>query len=170
MNETTARKTDPSNLLLSWFGCGYVRRAPGTAGSLGALPFAWAIQSTGVSWALPVASFVLFLLGVWLAGRHLTHAGPENGDPQWIVIDEAAGVWLALSALDPSWLSYSLGFLLFRLFDIWKPWPIGWIDRSVKGGLGVMLDDLVAGLFAALLLYGASLMWWIGRATTFPAS
>jgi phosphatidylglycerophosphatase A len=63
-----------------------------------------------------------------------------------------------------------LGFLLFRLFDIWKPWPIGWVDQKVKGGLGVMLDDYVAGLFAALLLYAASLMWWIGPAFTLTAS
>jgi phosphatidylglycerophosphatase A len=135
---------------------------------LGALPFAWAIQATGTPWALPLASLALFALGVWLAGRHLRDTEAESRDPQWIVIDEVAGIWLTVSVLDPSWLSYSLGFLLFRLFDIWKPWPIGWIDRRVKGGFGVMLDDYVAGLFAALLLYAGSLMWWIVPAATFP--
>ncbi len=163
---TAFRKSAPQILLLSWFGCGYARRAPGTVGSVGALPFAWGIQATGVEWALPLASLVVFLAGVWLAGRHLQSLGAEGGDPQWIVLDEVAGVWLAVSLLDPSWASYALGFLLFRLLDIWKPWPIGWVDRSVKGGLGVMLDDYLAGLFAALLLYAASLMWWIGPAST----
>lgn len=164
------KKTSPQSLLLSWFGCGYATRAPGTVGSLGALPFAWAIQSTGIPWALPVASLLTFALGCWLSGRYLAEIGAEGGDPQWIVLDEVAGVWLAVSLLDPSWLSYALGFLLFRLFDIWKPLPIGWIDQKVKGGLGVMLDDYVAGLFAALLLYAASLMWWIGPASTLTAS
>lgn len=79
-------------------------------------------------------------------------------------------MWLAVSLLDPSWLSYALGFLIFRLFDIWKPWPIGWVDQNVEGGLGVMLDDYLAGLFAALLLYAVSLMWWIGPAFTPTAS
>jgi phosphatidylglycerophosphatase A len=164
---TSFRKTAPQNLLLSWFGCGYAKRAPGTVGSAGALPFAWAIQATGAPWALPLASFIAFVLGCWLSARHLRDLGAEGGDPQWIVLDEVAGVWLAVSLIDPSWLSYALGFLLFRLLDIWKPWPIRWVDGSVKGGLGVMLDDYLAGLFAALLLYAASLMWWIGPASTF---
>jgi len=165
---STLRKTSPQNLALAWFGCGYVPRAPGTMGAVGALPFAWAIQATGLAWALPLASFLAFALGCWLAGRHLAETKAEGADPQWIVLDEVAGTWLAVSLIDPSWLSYAAGFLLFRLFDIWKPWPIGWIDRSVKGGLGVMLDDYVAGLFAALLLYAASLVWWIGPASTAP--
>lgn len=128
------------------------------------------MQATGIPWVLPLASLLAFALGCWLSARHLADLGAEGGDPQWIVLDEIAGMWLAVSLLDPSWLSYSLGFLLFRLFDIWKPWPIGWIDQKVKGGLGVMLDDYVAGLFAALLLYAASFMWWIGPASNFTAS
>jgi phosphatidylglycerophosphatase A len=157
---STFRKSSPRNLTLSWFGCGYVRRAPGTVGAAGALPFAWLIQSTDIAWALPLASLIAFALGVYLSGRHLAESGAD-GDPQWIVIDEVAGVWLAISLFDPSVLSYAGGFLLFRLLDIWKPWPIGWVDSSVKGGLGVMLDDYVAGFFAALLLYAVSLVWWI---------
>lgn len=157
-------------LVLAWFGAGYAKRAPGTVGSAAALPFAWAIQSTDVPWALPVASLIAFLVGWWLSARHDKRCGGDVGDPQWIVIDEVAGVWLAISLIDPSWLSYALGFLLFRLFDIWKPWPIGWVDRTVTGGLGVMLDDYLAGLFAALLLYAASLMWWIGPVSSLPGS
>jgi phosphatidylglycerophosphatase A len=158
---STFRKTRPRNLILSWFGCGYVRWAPGTAGAAGALPLAWLIQSTDVAWALPLASLIAFVLGVYLSGQHLADSGTDEGDPQWIVLDEVAGVWLAVSLFDPSALSYAGGFLLFRLLDIWKPWPIGWVDRRVKGGLGVMLDDYVAGFFAALLLYAVSLVWWI---------
>lgn len=169
LRKTAPRPLNPEALILAWFGCGYVKRAPGTMGSVGALPFAWAIQSTGLPWALPCASLAIFALGWWLSARHLAANGAEDADPQWIVLDEVAGVWLAVSLIDPSWLSYALGFLLFRLFDIWKPWPIGWVDRSVKGGLGVMLDDYLAGLFAALLLYAASLMWWIGPASTFAS-
>lgn len=164
MNDTPPdRRTTLPHLLLAWFGCGYARRAPGTVGSVGALPFAWAIQNSGPSWALSAASLLLFALGVWLSGRYLKEIGAEGGDPQWIVIDEVAGVWLALSLTSPSWSSYAIGFLCFRMFDIWKPWPISWIDRSFKGGLGVMLDDYVAGLFVALLLYAATLVWWIGK-------
>ena len=162
------RKTAPRNLLLAWFGCGYVRYAPGTVGSAAALPFAWAIQSSGAAWALPLASVALFILGCWLSGRYLTEIKLERGDPQWIVLDEVAATWLTVSILEPSWLSYAAGFLLFRLLDIWKPWPISWVDREVGGGLGVMLDDYVAGLFAALLLYAASLVWWIGPLALAP--
>src|SRR5688572_28978667 len=107
------RKTDPRNLILAWFGCGYARFAPGTVGSAGALPFAWAIQSTGIPWALPLASLLVFALGCRLAALHLAEIRAAEGDPQWIVLDEVAGTWLAVSLLDPSWLSYSAGFLLF---------------------------------------------------------
>lgn len=165
MSETprpSVRKTSPRNLILAWFGCGYVRRAPGTIGSVGALPFAWALQTLGPPILLPAASLLVFALGWWLTHLHLREdTDRSRTDPQWIVIDEVAGMWLAVSAFDPSWLTYALGFLLFRLFDIWKPWPIGWVDRHVKGGLGVMLDDYLAGLFAALLLYVTALVRWI---------
>lgn len=149
------------SLALSWFGCGYVRRAPGTVGSVGALPFAWAIQTTAHPLALPLASLLVFGLGCWLAGRHLKENPSGADDPQWIVLDEVAGVWLAVSIVGPSWASYAAGFLLFRILDIWKPWPVGWVDRNVKGGVGIMLDDYLAGFIAALLLYGAALVWWI---------
>lgn len=148
--------------LLAWFGCGFARRAPGTVGSLGALPVAWLIQSlSDHPAALALASFGLLLFGWWAAAQHLLEHPASENDPQWIVIDEVAGVWLAVSLIDPSWLSYAVGFALFRLLDIWKPWPISWVDRNVKGGLGVMLDDYLAGFFAALLLYAAALVWWI---------
>ena len=75
-------------------------------------------------------------------------------DPGAIVIDEVAGQWLVLVAapLDP--LAYALAFLLFRIFDIWKPWPVRWADRHVKGGLGIMLDDILAAIYAVALLSG----------------
>lgn len=157
-------KFSPQNLLLSWFGCGYVGRAPGTIGTLGALPCAWIIQTLTPPPTLVAASLGLFILGWWLAERHIAAAretDPNTADPQWIVLDEVAGMWLAISLFEPSWFSYAGGFLFFRLFDIWKPWPVGWADRNVKGGLGVMLDDYIAGLLAALLLYAATLVWWI---------
>jgi phosphatidylglycerophosphatase A len=88
--------------------------------------------------------------GWWAAATVAKAEGIE--DPAEIVIDEVAGQWLVLVAAPPSPLAYSLAFLLFRIFDIWKPWPVRWAERRVKGGLGIMLDDILAAVYAALLL------------------
>jgi phosphatidylglycerophosphatase A len=93
---------------------------------------------------------LLFLLGVWLCERTSRDLGVH--DHAGIVWDEWVGLLVTLWLLPPGWLWLLLGFLLFRLFDILKPWPIGWLDRRVGGGLGIMLDDLVAGLCGFLLL------------------
>jgi phosphatidylglycerophosphatase A len=83
-----------------------------------------------------------------------------GGDPGAVVIDEVAGQWLAVVLLRADPLAYFLAFVFFRLFDIAKPWPVGWLDRTLKGGLGIMVDDLMAGLYAGVLGYG---LWlWIG--------
>jgi phosphatidylglycerophosphatase A len=111
-------------------------------------------------------------LGVGLAGLVVLAAGipaaesycraSAKSDPSEVVIDEVAGQLLALALVPPDWLSYALGFLFFRVFDILKPGPIGWADRKIKGGLGVMLDDVIAGVLAGLLLYalGKGTGWW----------
>lgn len=147
----------PAFLLATWFGCGRAAKAPGTWGSLAALPFAWIIQSWGGAMALLAAAAFCFAVGWWAAAVYVRRTGTD--DPKEVVIDEVAGQWLVLAAapLDPA--LYALGFLLFRIFDIWKPWPVNLADRTVGGGLGVMLDDILAALYGAALLALAAL-WW----------
>jgi phosphatidylglycerophosphatase A len=124
--------------------------APGSWASLAALPVAWAIVCLWGVLGLAVVAGIAFALGWWTAGAVAKATG--IGDPGVVVIDEVAGQWLVLVAapLDP--LAYALAFLLFRIFDIWKPWPVRWADRHLKGGLGIMLDDLLAALYAVLVL------------------
>jgi phosphatidylglycerophosphatase A len=148
----------PARLLATWFGCGLLPRAPGTWGSLAALPFAWGLAAAGGWPALAVGAVLLFAIGLWACQRVVDASGAE--DPGECVIDEVAGQWLALVAapLDP--LAYAFGFAAFRLFDIVKPWPASWADRELKGGLGIMLDDIFAGLYAAALVF--ALGRWVG--------
>lgn len=142
---------DPAILLATWFGAGYLPKAPGTWGSLAALPFAWALLAAGGPSLLAVAALLVSLAGWWAADRYMAASGTH--DPGQIVVDEVAGQWLALlGAPHLSWWGFAAGFLLFRLFDIVKPWPVSWADRKVPGGLGVMLDDVLAGVMAALAL------------------
>ena len=98
------------------------------------------------------------LLGFYLCGKTARDMGVH--DHPGIVWDEIAGYWLTMTALPASWSWALAGFVLFRLFDIWKPWPISWLDRQVHGGVGIMVDDLLAGLFAWAILFSAS-QWMI---------
>ncbi len=141
----------PAHLLATWFGIGLLPKAPGTWGSLAALPFAWLLSLWGGPIALISGAFLVFLGGVW-AAQCLENA---NGlkDPGYIVIDEVAGQWLTLAAVPADPLLYAVGFVLFRIMDIAKPWPINWLDRNVAGGFGVMLDDIGAGAYAGIALY-----------------
>ncbi|HEX9489214.1 MAG TPA: phosphatidylglycerophosphatase A [Stellaceae bacterium] len=149
----------PAALLATWFGAGLLPGAPGSWGSLAALPFAWAIATLFGPAALLVAAAVLFVVGWWAAEQ----VGRASGvaDEGSIVIDEVAGQWLTLAVAPPSAEAYVLGFVLFRLFDITKPWPARAAERNLPGGLGVMADDIVAGVYAAALLY---MLLMIGRA------
>lgn len=145
--------------LASLAGVGYLRPASGTWGSLAALPLAYGVHMVGGFWLLLGLTVVAFALG-WIAVRKLTAEG-HGEDPSWVVIDELVGQWIAifpvsygamLMSVDlwrlwPGWVS---GFVLFRLFDIWKPWIIGRVDR-MGTPLGVMLDDVLAGILAALI-------------------
>ncbi len=146
---------DPRLLLAFGFGSGLAPKAPGTAGTLVAVPFYLALAPLG-PWPYLVALLLISLLGVHLCGYAADALGVH--DHGGIVWDEIAGCLLCyaplllLSTSWPLWLSLAVGFGLFRLFDILKPWPIGWLDRRVGGGAGIMVDDLVAGLGAALVL------------------
>jgi phosphatidylglycerophosphatase A len=140
----------PAALLATGFGAGLLPGAPGTWGSLAALPCAWAIRAAGGPLALAAAAALAFALGCAAAGRVARSSG--RADPGFIVIDEVAGQWLALLPAALDWRAYAAAFLLFRIFDIAKPWPARAVERRVAGGLGIMLDDVVAALYALLLL------------------
>ena len=141
----------PPILLATWFGVGLLPKAPGTWGSIAALPFAWFIASIGGFTAMLLGVLLVSAIGWWACRGYLRRFGGE--DPSPVVIDEVAGQWLTLSYVSPDILLYGLGFLLFRFMDIMKPWPIGLADRKIKGGFGIMFDDLLAGFFAAVCLY-----------------
>lgn len=128
-------------------GIGRLPKAPGTWGSLIALPLGYGAYTFGG--VLPVLFLVdiLFLVGWWASRRYAAELG--EGDPGSIVIDEVVGQLIVIAILPPTLLNYGVAFAAFRFFDIWKPWPISWFDRNVHGGLGIMLDDTVAALFAA---------------------
>ena len=142
----------PAMIAATWFGCGLAPKAPGTVGSLGALPVAWIILSYwGWGW-LAAAAVAAAVLGILATAAVLKRSAVK--DPSFVVIDEVVGQWIALLPAGHDPVLFIAGFLAFRLFDIWKPWPVSWADRDVPGALGVMLDDLIAGVYAAAVVYG----------------
>jgi phosphatidylglycerophosphatase A len=141
----------PATLIATGFGIGRAPFAPGSFGSLAALAIAWAIRGR---WGIPglaVAFALVFVIGCWAAGAVAETSGVR--DPPTVVVDEIAGQWLALLAAPASPGGWGAAFLLFRLFDIWKPWPVRRAER-VNGGLGIMLDDLLAAGYAAISSWG----------------
>jgi phosphatidylglycerophosphatase A len=117
---------------------------------LAALPFAWFLWLLPRAWAWGIAA-VVFFLGVWAARSVIRRTGVH--DHQSIVIDEVCGIFLVTSIAPHSWAWYGAAFVLFRIFDIWKPWPVRWVDRKWKGGGGAMMDDIVAAMLAAAVLF-----------------
>lgn len=143
---------NPIHLLAFGLGSGLAKKAPGTFGTLAALPFWWLfLQGLSTPWYLAVL-VVGFVFGVWICDKTSQDLGVH--DHGGIVWDEWIGVWLTLLWLpwgqglwlDIAWLT--AGFVAFRFFDILKPWPIRWFDKRVGGGFGIMIDDIIAGLFA----------------------
>lgn len=141
----------PVTLIATWFGAGLAPIAPGTWGSIAALLLAWPIAVYGGGWALLAASLSIFCLGVWASGAYAR--ATNSKDPGQIVVDEVAGQWLALVAVPVEPIAYLAAFALFRLCDIVKPWPANWADRRLSGGMGVMLDDMIAGAYALLVVH-----------------
>ena len=141
--------TDPVNLLAFGLGIGLSPIAPGTLGSLLGVALAWTSFGLPLGLRLIIA-IVLIMSGIWLCGESARRIGVH--DHPGIVWDEIAGIYLALLIAPPSIMGWTLGFGFFRLFDIWKPWPIGDLNNRLKGGLGIMLDDFVAALYTVLLL------------------
>jgi phosphatidylglycerophosphatase A len=135
-------------VLATWFGCGLVPLAPGTAGTLAAVPLYLVLRSSGPAAVLFVA-VVLAIVGIWAADHVIAKTGLK--DPQIVVIDEVVGVLVTLAASRPTWSSVVLGVVLFRVFDQWKPWPARSLE-GLPGGLGVMMDDVAAGVWGAAVL------------------
>ena len=143
-------KWHPGTILLTWFYSGFSSVAPGTCGSLAAIPFAWVILNLFGYYTFLIVLCFLFMLGVWFS--HWALQKLEEKDPQFIVLDEVVGQGVVLAVAPITPVSYLLAFMLFRLFDIYKPWPIYLIDKKMRGALGIMLDDVVAGLYGAITL------------------
>ncbi len=141
-----------SKLIVTWFAAGTSKVAPGTAGSLAALPFVFILQHIG-----GFASVFVFSIAALIVGTYATHLYlaqyPEKSDPKEVVIDEVAGQSLVLCMLAPTLPAVVAGFVLFRFFDVVKPWPISLADKKVKGATGVMLDDMLAAIFALATLF-----------------
>jgi phosphatidylglycerophosphatase A len=157
MSDPIPRLPRALDLLAFGFGAGRSPKAPGTVGS------AVAVLWFAVFASMPLGFYLAWVLIAALAGIAICgEAARLMGvhDHGGIVWDEFVGQWIALIPLVPmldwdlrSTLGVLIGFLLFRLFDIWKPWPISWLDKRVHGGFGIMIDDVIAGIFAAILLY-----------------
>jgi phosphatidylglycerophosphatase A len=142
-------------LLASWFGAGYAPVAPGTAASSVAVVLAWLLHRYAGAgpWAFAALAALLFLPGVWAAGK--TAAAVGEKDPRLVVVDEVVGQWLTLAgATTFNWKSWVLALALFRIFDIWKPPPVKQLER-LPGGWGIVADDAMAGIYGALVLWGA---------------
>jgi phosphatidylglycerophosphatase A len=149
-----------SKIIATFFYVGLLPKAPGTWGSLAALPFAVILHALGSFPALLLATVFVFLIGWWATVQETS--GKKNHDPGEIVIDEVAGQWITLFPLSGMlwyheipifilpWPGLIAGFILFRIFDIYKPWPVSWADRQ-ETAFGVMLDDVLAGLMAAIV-------------------
>lgn len=142
---------DPSYFILSGFGAGLSPKAPGTMGTV----VGFLLYPLFRGLPLPIYLLlcgILFLLGSWLAHRIVR--GTPHADPQWIVFDEMVGYWIAMAGSSGTIATMILAFALFRFFDILKPWPISWCDKRPWGGLSIMLDDAVAGIFTVLVMMG----------------
>lgn len=147
--------------IATWFGSGLAPKASGTAGSLAALPFAFVIHYYVGNMALFIAAAAMFFIGWWASNQYLRHTG-QDGDPKEIVVDEVAGMWFTLSFLppNPTFKWYIGYFILFRFFDALKPWPISVADRKIKGGFGIMFDDILAAIFSIIAAWFVIMLWF----------
>lgn len=146
----------PARWLATWFGCGLSPRAPGTVGSIGAVPLHLALAL--LPWGAHLVAVVIVAgAGVWAAQRYATACGET--DPQRVVIDEVAGTVIAMGVVRTSpWFVQLAALVAFRVFDIWKPGPIRRLEHVEPIGAGIMCDDLLAGVFAGALVW---LGWWL---------
>lgn len=153
-----------NNFFITWFGCGWVPVAPGTAGTVGTIPLAYWIVINGEMWHRAALAAFVTLVAVFFVGLDQKW-NPENRDPSYVVIDETAGyLWSVVGAdvlfQGSIWWDLGIAFVLFRIFDVAKPFPGGWFDRKSKTGKGwlwrgacIVLDDVVAGWYSILVLW-----------------
>lgn len=149
-------------IIATWFGSGLLPIAPGTWGSLAAFPFAYLISVYFGPFTLIIGIGALFFIGTWASNK--VEKRSQEKDPRFIVVDEVVGQWIALLLLpflynlvDPDHSHYFsvpiavTAFIAFRIFDIWKPWPIKSVEKNVPDGFGIMLDDVIAGIYALII-------------------
>jgi phosphatidylglycerophosphatase A len=141
--------SDPVLFLAFGFGSGLAKKGPGTFGTLAAIPVYWLFAHTNLLF-YSVLTMIVTIVGVWICG--IAAEKLNEHDFGGIVWDEIAGFLITMWLVPLSWQTVIAGFILFRFFDILKPWPIKWLDRQVQGGLGIMIDDVLAGVFAGGLL------------------
>ncbi len=141
--------TDPIHFLAFGFGSGLAPKAPGTFGSVVGALIAWCML-----WLAPMhyvlLTIIMFGIGVWLCGASSAKLGVH--DHSGIVWDEIVGMMITYFLIPKGWIWLVLGFMLFRFFDVLKPWPISWLDKRVHGGFGIMIDDVIAGVFSLAVL------------------
>ncbi|NQY27180.1 MAG: phosphatidylglycerophosphatase A [Piscirickettsiaceae bacterium] len=131
------------------FGSGLAPKAPGTFGTLAALPIYWLMQDLSLGIYLAI-TFIAFIVGIWICQQSADWLGTD--DPSAVVWDEIVGYMVTMIAAPAGWQWMLAGFVLFRFFDILKPWPISWLDKNLHGGWGIMVDDVVAGLCSLAIL------------------
>ena len=153
------RLLHPVDFLALGFGSGLLPFAPGTAGTVAAIPVYLLLQPLAAPFYLAIV-VLLALAGIAICGQAASRLGVH--DHPGIVWDEIVGYLLCMTGAPSGWVWVAAGFVLFRLFDILKPWPVGMLDRRVQGGLGVMLDDLAAGVLALALLQAGAALWGPG--------
>ena len=147
---------NPIHLLALGFGSGAAPKAPGTCGTLVAVLIYWPLSQLSPEHYL-LMLLVTSVMGIYICGQTAKDLGVH--DHGSIVWDEFVGFWITMFAAPVGWVGVVVGFVLFRFFDIIKPWPISWIDKNITGGFGIMLDDVIAGVMAAGVLQGIA--WWL---------
>ena len=147
---------NPIHLLAFGFGSGAAPKAPGTWGTLAAVLIYWPLSQLSPEHYL-LMLLVTSVMGIYICGQTARDLGVhDHGNIVW---DEFVGFWITMFAAPVGWVWVVVGFVLFRFFDIIKPWPISWIDKKITGGFGIMLDDVIAGVMAAVVLQGIA--WWL---------
>jgi len=147
---------NPVHFLALGFGSGLAPKAPGTFGTLAALPLYWLMMDLSLTLFIAI-TVIITVVGFWICDKAANDM--QVHDHGAIVWDEVAGMLITMIAAPVSLLSLVIGFALFRFFDILKPWPIKLLDRHVKGGFGIMIDDVLAGVFAAICLQLIHWQW-----------
>jgi phosphatidylglycerophosphatase A len=150
IDNTNPKNVEWPRIVATVFGLGYARMAPGTVASIAALPVAWLVADFGSRFWLLVLAILTAAFGAWAC--ELYSRSKTDPDPSECVIDEVAGQFLVCAFAPTHLLAYLVAFILFRVFDITKMWPINEVERRVPGGLGIMADDIVAALFASIII------------------